>query len=208
MRFAAALRLGLALTVALGLAACGSLLQSKSAPAAVYLLSAPAASPGPAVAADLEVLKPRVRSGLNTDRIAALYPDRHLDYYAGARWSGPVDEVVMDLALQSFRAGANLRSVGDAGAHMTGGYWLEIEVVDFQAEYAGSAAPTVHVRFLARIGAPDGHVLGHFEAATQRTAAENRLGAIIEAYNQSAGAALAELVADANALLGRVSEGR
>lgn len=207
MRATTALRAAMALTAGLA-AACGSLLESRSAPATVYLLSAPAASPGQAVAADLEVLKPRVRFGLNNDRIAALYPDRHLDYYAGARWSGPLDEVVMDLALQSFRAGSGLRSVGDAGTHMSGGYWMEIEVVDFQAQYDGPAPPTVHVRLLAQIGDPAGHELGHFEASAQRQASANRLGAIVEAYNETAGAAFAELVAESATLLGKASEGR
>jgi ABC-type uncharacterized transport system auxiliary subunit len=185
----------------LGLAGCGSLLQSKSPPASVYLLSAAAATPGAAVAADLQIRKPRVRTGLNTDRIVALYSDRHLDYFAGAMWSGPVDEVVMDLALQSFRTGANLRSVVDAEASAAGSYWLDIEVLDFQAEYDTAAAPTVHVRFLARLGDSSGHVLGRFEAAERRTATDNRLSAIVEAYDQSAGAALAQIVSQCTARL-------
>jgi ABC-type uncharacterized transport system auxiliary subunit len=189
-------RLGIAgaCLVGLGLSGCGSLLQSHSPPTTVYLLSPAAATPGPAVAADLKIRKPHVRSGLNTDLIVALYPDRHLDHFAGAAWSGPVDEVVMDLALQSFRAGANLRSVVDAGAPAPGSYWLDIDVLDFQAEYGTATAPTVRVRLLARLGDSSGQVLGRFEADERRAAKENRLSAIVEAYDQSAGAALAQIV--------------
>jgi ABC-type uncharacterized transport system auxiliary subunit len=186
---------------AAGLAGCGSLLQSHSPPATVYLLSAAAATPGAAVAADLQIRRPRVRSGLDTDQIVALYPDRHLDHFAGALWSGPLDEVVMDLALQSFRAGANLRSVVDSDVSASGSYWLAIDVLDFQAEYGTATSPTVHVRFLARLGDPSGQVLGRFEADERRTATDNRLSAIVEAYDQSAGAALARIVSSCTARL-------
>jgi cholesterol transport system auxiliary component len=190
------------------LAGCGSLLQNKAPPTAVYLLSAPAATPGPAIAADLVVRRPRVRTGLDTDRIAALFPDRRLDFYADARWSGTVGEVVLDLALQSFRAGAGLRSVADTRSHVAGGYWLELEVVDFQAEYDGGGAPSVHVRLLAQLGDSAGHLLGRFEAAARDAAAQNRLGAIVDAYNRAAGAALAQLVADSQTLLATATAGR
>ena len=70
------------------LSACaGSLFKDKAAPPTMYLLSATprplADSPGGALLhTDLAVLKPRVRTGLDTDRIAALYPDRRMDYFA------------------------------------------------------------------------------------------------------------------------------
>src|ERR1700730_8578683 len=139
------------------LAACtGSLFESKATPPTVYLLSAPATpSAGTSaaeIAAELAILKPRPRAGLESDRIAVLYPDRRLDYFAGARWSGPLGEVLQDFAVQEFRSNANLRSVrGDASVFISA-YWLEIEVADFQAEYSSAATPTVHVHFLARVG--------------------------------------------------------
>jgi cholesterol transport system auxiliary component len=197
------------------LAACtGQLFQSKSAAPSVYLLSvqagAAASEAGAEMPADLTVQRPRVRTGLDTDLIAVLYPDRRLAYVAGARWSGPLDEVVQDLALQAFRAHANLRNVHADVSSFGGSYWLEIEVVDFQAEYPAGAgvsgidsgAPTVHVHLLGVLGGSgDRRVLGHFEANERRPAAENRLSAIVEAYDQAADAALAHLVAETSAAL-------
>ncbi len=199
---------------ALALAACGSLLQSKLPPPSVYLLSAGAATPsGAAIPADLAVLKPRVRTGLDSDLIAVLYPDRRLDYFAGARWSGPLDEVVQDLALQVFRAHANLRSVHAESSAFGSGYWLEIDVVDFQAEYSadtgagGGAAPTVHVHLLGRVGSSaDRRILGQFEADDRQRAADNRLTAIVEAYNRAADDALARIVADTTETLSKSLE--
>jgi cholesterol transport system auxiliary component len=205
---------------ALCLAACtGSLFQSKAVPPAVYLLSPiagspagdPAAPEAPKIAVDLAILKPRLRPGLESDRIAVLYPDRHLDYFAGARWSGPLGEVLQDLAVQEFRNHANLRSVSAADASMfASAYWLEIEVADFQAQYASAATvPTVHVHFLARLGSSaDRRILAQFEANAQQPAAENRLSAIVDAYAHAADAAWGEIAAHTDETLAKMSEAR
>jgi len=188
-------------------AACsGSLFQSKVVAPSTYLLSAPsgirtaassAPAPAPApLAADLAVLKPRVRAGLDTDRIAVLYPDRRLQYFADARWSGSLDDVVQDLAMQAFRNGAQLQNVSADASAFGSGYWLEIEIADFQAEYASAGAPpTINVRLLARVGsAGTRHILGSFNAGARQTATDNRLTAIVDAYERAVNAALAEIV--------------
>jgi ABC-type uncharacterized transport system auxiliary subunit len=194
------------------LAACGGLFQTKVPPPAIYQLSAAptaaptaASGPSPDVAApldprtfaDVAVLRPRVRAGLDTDRIAALYPDRRLEYFADARWSGPLDEVIQDLAMQEFRSTAGLRSVSADVSAFPSAYWVEIDVTDFQAEYSASAAaPTVHVHLLARLGnSGDRHIVAQFDANAEEAAAENRLSAIVSAYNRAADKALAEIAA-------------
>jgi ABC-type uncharacterized transport system auxiliary subunit len=184
------------LTAALG-ACTGSFFKSSAPPTSTYLLSVKAdVQPGAvAIPADLTVLTPRVRTGLDNDRIAALYPDRRLDYFAAARWSGPLDEVVQDLALQAFHG--RFRNVGTDTSAFRGGYWLELEVVDFQAEYSGSAAaaPTAHVHLHGRVGKGiDRRVLGEFDADARQAAAENRLAAVVAAYEAAAQQALDEIV--------------
>lgn len=201
------------------LAACtGSLFQSKVAPPTIYLLSpaggssapvSPDAGGGSAIPVDLTILRPRVRPGLETDRIAALYPDRRLDYFADARWSGPLGEVVQDLAVQEFHSRANLRTVSGDASVFASPYWLEIEVTDFQAEYTSAAAPTVRVQFLARIGGSgDRHIIGQFAAEARQPAAENRLTAIVDAYARAADAAMTQIIAHADDTLAKISEAR
>lgn len=187
-----------ALAASAALAACGSLFASKRPAPSLYQLSAHAGTPGPAIAADLNIFKPQVRAGLDTDRIAVLYPDRRLDYYAAARWSAPLDTLIEDLAVQSFRAKANLRSVSGDASPFSAGYWLEIEVADFQAEYLpGEVNPTIHVHFSALLGkASDRRIFHRFDASAARRAADNRLTAIVAAYEDAADAVLSELVAD------------
>ena len=58
----------------------------------------------------------------------------------------------------------------------------------------------VHVHLLARIGSSgDRHVLGRFEADVQEAARDNRMSAIVDAYNRAAGQALAEIVSGTGA---------
>ncbi|HEY3849920.1 MAG TPA: ABC-type transport auxiliary lipoprotein family protein [Steroidobacteraceae bacterium] len=206
-KFAAALA-----ALPLALSGCtGSLFKSKEPPQAVYVLTvvpAPATA-GAEIPADLTLLRPQVRPGIDTSQIAALYPDHRLDHFAGARWSGPLDEVLQNFALQAFRADAGVRNVHtDASAFGTG-YWLEIDVADFQAEYGGpketdSGPPTVHVHLVARLGTSgDRRVVGQFEADVREPASDNRLTAIVQAYNRAASAAFARIVADTGQTLGR-----
>jgi cholesterol transport system auxiliary component len=197
---------------ALCMTACtGSLFQSKAAPPTIYLLAAglgsppaavppggvpPSGAPPATLPMDLAVLKPRVRPGLESDRIAVLYPDRHLDYLADARWSGPLAEVLQDAAVQEFHARAHLRTVSADASVFASAYWLEMEVADFQAEYTGAAgAPVVHVHFLARLGTSgDRRILGQFVAEAREPAAENRLTAIVDAYARATDTALGQIV--------------
>ena len=83
----------------------------------------------------------------------------------------PLGDVLQDLTVQEFRAHSHLRTVSGDASVFASAYWLEIEVTDFQAEYASAAAlPTVHVHLLARIGnAGDRHILGQFEADVAAT---------------------------------------
>jgi cholesterol transport system auxiliary component len=198
------------------LAACtGSLFKDNSPPPTMYVLSATPRSitetgGAPLIRTDVAVLKPRVRTGLDTDRIAALYPDRRLDYFADVRWSGSLDEVLQELAVQVLGANAVMRSARAEGSVFASAYWLEIEVRDFQAEYASpAAAPTTHVRLLARMGrAADRNIMAHFESDVHETAAENRMTAIIDAYNRAADKALGEIAAGAAQALNASQPGR
>jgi len=195
-------------------ACSGSFFQSKASPPTIYVL-APAVAPtdvgvAAAIPADLAILKPRLRTGLEYDRIAVLYPDRRLDYFADARWSGALGDVLQDFAVQEFHAHSHLRTVNGDASVFASSYWMEIEVWEFQAEYASAAQPpTVHVHLLARIGnAGDRRILGQFEAESRQPAAENRLGAIVDAYARAADAAFIEIAGRTEQSLAKASEAR
>jgi ABC-type uncharacterized transport system auxiliary subunit len=67
--------------------------------------------------------------------------------------------------------------------------------MEFQAEYsAAGGPPTVHVHFQARLGnSGDRHVLARFEPDVREAATDNRMSAIVDAYNRAADDALAEI---------------
>jgi ABC-type uncharacterized transport system auxiliary subunit len=200
---------------ALCLAACtGSLFRSHASATAYMLSAAPAShgetAPDAEIPVDLAVLKPKARPGLESERIAVLYPDRRLDYFADARWSGPLGEVLQELAVQEFHLHANLRTVSGDASVFASAYWLEIEITDFQAEYTSAAtAPTVRVSLRARLGSSaDRHLVGQFAATVQKPAAENRLSSIVDAFASAADASLTEIAAQAREKLAGVSETR
>jgi ABC-type uncharacterized transport system auxiliary subunit len=111
--------------------------------------------------------------------------------------------VIHDLAVQTFSTQANLRNVSADSTAFSSGYWLEIEVLDFQAEYAAAgAAPTINVHLLGRLGsARERRVLARFEASSRQAAADNRMTAIIAAYEQAADATLKEIAVDVTAAI-------
>jgi ABC-type uncharacterized transport system auxiliary subunit len=201
--------LGLALCVPL--CACTSgLFTSKIQPTSAYLLSVRSASPGaaagdaqgPGLPVDLAILKPRMRPGLESGRIAALYPDRRLEFYAGGTWSGSLDDVLQNLTVQMFQDRSSLRSVSGESTRFVSNFWLELYVHDFEAEYGGSGPPTIKVRFAARLGSTAGHdSVGNYEAQASQTASEDRLGPIVDAFERAANEALGKIVESANATL-------
>jgi ABC-type uncharacterized transport system auxiliary subunit len=201
----------LAVILAVPLASCaGGLFKSKLEPASAYVLSVrgePAAQAAAPLPVDLAILKPRMEPGLDTDRIAALYPDRRLEFFAGGHWSGSLDDVLQALAVQAFRRQGSLRSVSGESTRFNSTHWLELNVEDFQAEYRTvGAPPTIKVRLAARLGnARDHSLLGRYDAVVEQPAAADRLGAIVEAFETAANAALEQVVASTIADAGSAS---
>ena len=76
---------------------------------------------------------------------------RQLDYYRGARWGGSTIEVVQTLLVDSLEDQRLFRSVTAEQARVAGDYVLDVEVRDFQAEYANGGAPTAHVTMIGRL---------------------------------------------------------
>ena len=137
-----------------------------------------------------------MRAGLDTDRIAALYPDRHMDYFADVRWSGPLDEVLQDLAVQQLHANPGLRNVSADISVFASAYWLEIEVIGFSSGVFRRRVrrrPCMCICWRASATPADRHVLGRFEPDVHEAAADNRMSAIVDAYNRAADKALAEI---------------
>lgn len=154
---------------------------------------------------DLSVAQPQVRPGLDTDRIAVLYPDRRLDYFAASRWGGPADAVVQSLLIESLRNGAGLRSVQGDVSTFAPEYVLQTEVTDFQAEYLGEGTtPQVHVQFIVTVGRfADRRPLASFVADARAPAESNNLRAVVAAFEKASQQAATLVVDQTRAALGQ-----
>ena len=161
---------------------------SELPPQHVYVLSPlPAENPeGGPLAAGLTVARPTARPGLDTDRIALLQPDRRLDYYAGARWGAETPAVVQDLMIQSLRNTRRLATVQGELSPFVSEYVLQIDIADFQAEYANGASPIVRVSLVCTVGrVRDRKPLADFTATATAPAAGNTLSATVEAFESA-----------------------
>jgi cholesterol transport system auxiliary component len=150
-------------------------------------LSATGAEPT-ASTVDLTVSQATPTPGLNTERIAVLHEARRLDYYKDAQWGAVLPEVVQAIVVGSLQNQKWFRSVTAEQARVESNYWLELEVRDFQAEYATEdAPPTIRVTLVGSvIRIKDRKLIGILPATVSLAATENRLGAVITAFESAA----------------------
>lgn len=186
------------MAMAMLLGACtGSLLQSDLPVNSVYVLAPAAHKPAldaedvraaaAAASVDLSIGRPHLAPGLDTDRIAVL-KGRRLDYYRAVRWGAPAGEVVQSLLVDSLQDQRLFKNVSSERSRVGSAYLLDIDVRAFQAEYAGElAVPVAHVQLACRlIRIADRSLVGTFTAQARQQASENRLSAVIAAF-ESAG---------------------
>jgi cholesterol transport system auxiliary component len=162
------------------------------------------ASPGAAPAAaarlagvTLQVTRVLAQPGYAGDRILLVRPDRSLDFFAASRWPEPLPAVVATLAAETLRGTGALRAVHDDAAPFSADYSLRIAIRRFDAEYTnGAAAPRVRVAVECTVGrASNRAVLGAFDAETTVDAGGNRMGAVVEAFEQAAQAVMSVVAA-------------
>ncbi|MBM4233770.1 MAG: hypothetical protein FJ160_06270 [Gammaproteobacteria bacterium] len=203
---AALLRILCAGLLTLALTGCGNLLASRSPAAVTYVLrptfvvegaARPAvqrvpdgASPeGPAVVLQLAAVG--VSPGYGGSDILVTRPDRRLDVFAASRWPDELPRVVGDLALAALKT-SNRFQAFDATAPVAPTHTLRLDVRRFDAEYrVEGAVPAVHVVIDAVLTRRrDREVIASFSSVTAVEATENRLSAIVAAFEKAAGEVL------------------
>lgn len=167
----------------------GSLFESDLPVPTRYVIAPPppAATPATTVASqvDIAIGRPDVAPGLDTDAIATIR-GHELDYYRGALWRGTVLETVQDFLVTTFQDQKLFHSVAPEQARIAGGYILDIEVRDFQAEYVGGAAPVAHVTLIGRlVRIRDRQLIEVMTTTASQPARENRLSAVAAAFESA-----------------------
>ena len=102
---------------------------------------------------------------------------------------------MQSLAIEALRASGKYRAVQSDGAAFAANEVLQIEIRRFQAEYTGEGPPVVHVQLLATLGSrTDRKDLASVSAESSVNASENRMQAVVAAFQSAATSALTELV--------------
>lgn len=204
-------RVLVALSAVALLAACGGLTSRSPAEQLYVLHPARGAIEGPRVDATLQLLRPVANPGLDTARIALVQPGNRLDYFAGGRWAGSLEQVVESLLVQTLRGSGRFAQVASDGAGMGADLVLAVTLRRFEVEYATAAAtPVATVRLECTLSSRRTHQqLRGFDIEAAVPAEANRLGNVVAALEKAAQDASRQLVLRvAEASAGPVSPGR
>jgi cholesterol transport system auxiliary component len=191
--------MALAAAACLGLAACVTVFP-KATPAQLYrfgLPSAPTAaetaSPGSRV-----VGRGRVTfvDAAATDRILTV-TGNEAAYVAGARWVSPAPVLFEESLARAFQAPGGPRFAGVNGA-LRAPVVLDLDVQSFETRYdqGQSAAPEVVVQVRAvLVRSEDRAIIADQVFSSAKRAGDNRLGPIVQAYDEAVREVLSNLVA-------------
>lgn len=180
------IKLLLAGLTALSASACVSLLP-ETEPVAVYRLSSPtprASENPPGIIVEIE--RPSAPAGLSGDDIAIERIEGHLAYLSGAAWISPAPTALQSLVVDTFHATGNgVDPVYPADA-VRSEYELRLDLRSFEAVYdqGENRAPLIRVRIMARLVEERGReMIGSRVFTVTRRASDNRVTAIVEAFN-------------------------
>lgn len=206
MRSPVPFRIFAAAALALGLSACVSLLP-KTKPADLYRFGQPTstepgsdtASPGQVGVFRANSLFPREAGG---DRILTVTSGK-VAYVAETRWVVPATTLWDQAVLAAFDADAGRVRLISRGEPASVAYQLRLDVRNFEARYdqGSKAAPTVVVRVRAAMTSSGSRgLVGERIFERQVKASENRVSAIVPAYDAAVAAVLKDVVAWTNEL--------
>lgn len=183
------LKTGCILFATLAAAGCSvsEILESKVAEPQVYVLrAANVATATVAYPVQLGIATPAAAPGLDTNRIAVLRNNNQLDYYFGARWGGTAPQLVQTFLIDTLQAQQGFKSVAAENARIDAEYLLELQLKDFQAEYANATAdPVVKITLSGNLISINTRKLVGSVNATASTKADNSLGAVVRAFESA-----------------------
>jgi len=186
---------------ALALSGCISLLP-KSKPVQLYRFSRPAAAAAAPTADTVGVFRANgVFQGESAgDRLLTISGGKAA-YVAQARWVAPASVLFDEALLSAFDANPGTTRLISRGEQGKADYALRIDVRNFETDYdAGpNNAPTVVVRIRAALAKADRTNTGQVILESRVEATDNRVTAIVAAYDKALGDVLGKLVAWTNA---------
>jgi cholesterol transport system auxiliary component len=189
------LRLVAVAACALALSGCISLLP-KSKPAQLYRFGPePAAAAAPARPGVVAVFRTNgvFQEEASDDRILTISGGK-AGYIAQSRWVAPAETLFNEAVANAFDASPiRLIARGQQGRFA---YALRIDVRSFEARYDGgpNTPPTVVVRMHAALTKSDQTNVGEQDFEASVPASDNRVGAIVTAFDKATAAVIGKLV--------------
>lgn len=201
--FSTALRIGGAALLALSLSACISLFP-KSKPAQLYRFD------GTPPSAEQSAGRPAARHGVvktggtfaraaSGDRILSI-TGSEAAYIAESRWVSPAVTLFDEALARAFDVNAGAARLVSRGEASRADYALRVDVTRFETVYdrGPKAAPMVAVALRMTLTKADRTLVASDLLEAQARASDNRVSAIVEAYNKTVGEVLNGLVAWTN----------
>lgn len=194
------LRAGAALAGAMLLSGCLGGLTGK--PANLYRFGGPGEGATTAATGTVPVFRSngsfqRESAG---DQILTVESGGKAAYVAKTRWVAPAQSLWNEAVIAAFDADPGPTRLVARGEPTRADYVLRLDVRNFETQTAGKSAPTVLVRVRAAMTTDGEKSLLNEKIFEQRVrASENRVGSIVEAYDEAVEKVLAEIVAWTNA---------
>jgi cholesterol transport system auxiliary component len=180
----------------------GSVFQSDAEPPDLYRLDPPSSvATGTALAQAIGVARPRAASSLDTSRIAVVTPGHGFDYLAGARWADAAPQMVQQLLVDGLGAPGGFATAFASPSRVPADLLLDSELRHFEAVYASAdSAPSIVVELQASlVDTRRGLRVASFDAHAEVAAERNDRRAVVAAFEQATGRAVADVAERARA---------
>jgi cholesterol transport system auxiliary component len=209
MKNMSARRLFLTLLCVAGLSGCVDFPGVGEAPPRLYVLTPKSTYPDnlPSVDWQLLVETPISPAGLGTARIALQDSPIELRYFEFANWIDFAPKMVQALIIESFENSGKIVSVGREQIGLRSDFVLKTDLREFQAEYEerlpsgtrelgpNASPPWVHVRLNVKlVKMPQREIVAQQTFDRRVRAQENRMSAIIDAFDDALGKTLKAVV--------------
>ena len=126
-------------------------------------------------------------------------------YVSDARWAAPAHEMFDATAIRHIEALSPQLRVVRAGSPVKADYMVAVDVRAFEASYAGGAGAAPEVVILARakmMRMEDRVLIGDWPIEHHESAGENRISAIVAAFDRGSAAAADQIAGNVRQMLG------
>lgn len=149
----------------------------------------------PAAPWQLIVEPPTANASLNSTRIALLRSPTQIDYYARSNWGDRAPLMVQTLMVESFENSGKIVSVGRESVGLRADFILKTDLREMQTVYYEGGPPKAWVGINAKLVVmPRRAIVASRSFSARVEAGADRLPEIIEAFDESLGKVLRQLV--------------